>query len=134
MSQEKRLITVEDLYNLQIVSDPQISPDGEHIIFCVQRVDRKTEKKYTNLWLAATKNGDPRQFTYGDQSDRHPRWSPNGREIAFLSNRSDEKQEQLHIIPFHGGEARPLTDLKGSFAGFEWSPDGDTMHSLTMLS
>ncbi len=124
MSQEKRLITAEDLYDLQIVSDPQISPDGEYIIFYVQRVDEKTEKKYTNLWLAATKNGNPRQFTYGDQTDRHPRWSPNGREIAFLSNRTDEKQEQLYIIPFHGGEARPLTELKGTFAGFEWSPDG----------
>ena len=125
MSQEKRLITTEDLYDLQIVSDPQISPDGEHIIFNVQRIDEKTEKKYTNLWLVATEKGEPRQFTYGDQTDRHPRWSPDGHEIAFLSNRKDEKQEQLHIVPFRGGEARPLTGLKGSFAGFEWSPDGE---------
>ena len=124
MSQEKRLITADYLYHLEIVSDPQISPDGEHTLFCVQRVDEKTEKKSNNLWLAATKTGDPRQFTYGDQVDRHPRWSPDGQEIAFLSNRKDEKQEQLWIIPFHGGEARPLTELKGSFAGFEWSADG----------
>jgi dipeptidyl aminopeptidase/acylaminoacyl peptidase len=124
MSEAKRVIRTEDLYHLEIVSDPQISPDGEHIIFCVQRVDEKTEKKSTNLWLVATDNGDPRQFTYGDQNDRHPRWSPNGQEIAFLSNRKDEKQEQLHIIPFRGGEARPLTEFKGSFASFEWSPDG----------
>ncbi len=124
MSEEKGRITVEDLYRLQIVSDPQISPDGEHIIFCVQHVDQKTEKKHTNLWLVDANGGDPRQFTYGDQTDRHPRWSPDGREIAFLSNRSSERQEQLYIIPFYGGEARPLTDLKGSFAGFEWSPIG----------
>jgi dipeptidyl aminopeptidase/acylaminoacyl peptidase len=124
MSEAKRVIRAEDLYHLKIVSDPQISPDGEHIIFCVQHVDEKTEKKSSNFWLVATDNGDPRQFTYGDQSDRHPRWSPNGQEIAFLSNRKDEKQEQLHIIPFHGGEARSLTEFKGSFASFEWSPDG----------
>ena len=59
MSEEKGRITVEDLYRLQIVSDPQISPDGEHIIFCVQHVDQKTEKKHTNLWLVDANGGDP---------------------------------------------------------------------------
>ena len=124
MSQEKRPITAEDLYHLQIRSDPQISPDGRHVLFCVQRVDQKTEKKYGNLWVVNVESGEPRQFTYGDQNDRHPRWSPGGQEIAFFSNRKDEKQAQIYIIPFNGGEARPLTDLKGSFAAFEWSPSG----------
>jgi len=124
MSQEKKLIAAEDLYQLQIVSDPQISPDGKHVIFCVQRIDEKTEKKHTNLWLAATSSGDPRQFTFGDQSDRFPRWSPDGQDIGFLSNRADEKQEQLYSVPFGGGEARKLTSLKGSFARFEWAADG----------
>jgi dipeptidyl aminopeptidase/acylaminoacyl peptidase len=124
MSEEKKRITAEDLYHFQIVSDPQIAPDGEHVIFCVQRVDEKTEKKHTDLWLVATIGGQPRQFTYGDSSDRHPRWSPDGSEIAFLSNRKDEKQEQIYIIPFDGGEAGPLTNVKGSFAQFQWSPNG----------
>jgi dipeptidyl aminopeptidase/acylaminoacyl peptidase len=121
---EKRRITAEDLYRFQLVSDPQISPDGRHVVFCQQRVDQKTEKKYTNLWLAPTEGGQPRQFTYGDHADTHPRWSPNGDEIAFLSNRKDEKQAQIYLVPFHGGEARPLTNLKGSFSGFAYSPDG----------
>ena len=58
------------------------------------------------------------------RSDRHPRWSPDGREIAFISNRKEEDQEQIYLIPFYGGEARPLTALKGSFGGLEWSPGG----------
>ena len=126
MSQsEKRPITAEDLYKLELVSDPQISPDGAHIIFGVTRVDQKTEKKYTNLWLAASDGSSPpRQFTYGDHTDSHPRWSPDGRSIAFLSNRKDEKQFQIYIIPLNGGEARPVTKMEGSFAGFSWSPDG----------
>lgn len=124
MSHAKRPITAEDLYRLQIISDPQISPDGKHVLFCVQSVDEKTEKKHSNLWLVNTAGGEPRQFTYGDQTDKYPRWSPAGHEIAFLSNRKDEKQEQIYIIPFDGGEARLLTNLKGSFAGFEWSPSG----------
>ena len=126
MSQsEKRPLTAEDLYELELVSDPQISPDGKHVIFGVSRVDRKTEKKYTNLWLAATDGSQPpRQFTYGDHTDSQPRWSPDGREIAFLSNRKDEKQPQIFSIPLNGGEARPVTEMEGSFAGFSWSPDG----------
>jgi Tol biopolymer transport system component len=127
MNSDKKMMTTDLLYDLQIVTDPQISPDGNHIVFNVQRVDRENEKKYRNLWIVATDSGEARQFTYGDQIDRHPRWSPNGQEIAFISNRQDEKQEQIYIIPFFGGEARPLTELKGSFGGFEWSPGGGTL-------
>jgi len=121
---KKRLITAEDLYRFQLITDCRISPDGKHVVFAVQRVDKKAEKKYSNLWVVPTDGGRPRQFTYGDQVDGQPRWSPDGREIAFLSNRGDEKQPQMYVIPFYGGEARPLTDLKGTFASFEWSPDG----------
>ena len=60
MSQpDKRLITAEDLYNLELVSDPQISPDGTHIIFGVTRIERKTEKKFTNLWLVPSDGSSP---------------------------------------------------------------------------
>ncbi len=122
---DKRLITAEDLYKIELVSDPQISPDGAHIIFGLTRVDRKTEKKFTNLWLVSSDGSvPPRQFTYGDHTDSHPRWSPDGRSIAFLSNRKDEKQFQIYFIPLNGGEARPVTKMKGAFAGFAWSPDG----------
>jgi len=123
-TRKKRRITAEDLYRFQLITDCQISPDGLNVVFCVQRVDKKTEKKYSNLWIAPTDRGRARQFTYGDQTDSQPKWSPDGSEIAFVSNRGDEKQPQIHVIPFHGGEARPLTDLKGEIAAFEWSPDG----------
>lgn len=124
-AQEKRPLTADDLYKLQLVTDPQISPDGKQVLFGLIRVDEKTEKKYTNLWLAATDGSTPpRQFTVGDHSDSYARWSPDGRSIAFLSNRKDEKQQQIYRMPVDGGEAQPLTDLKGSFSGFAWSPDG----------
>ena len=145
MSEDKRLLTADDLYKYEVVSGGEISPDGQHVVYVVQRVDAKTEKKYANLWVAATNEddarhqndarhqidarqfADARQFTFGDQNDGQPLWSPDGRHIAFTSNRDDEKQAQIYLIPLAGGEARKLTDLKGTFGGFEWSPDGRTL-------
>ncbi|MBE2199590.1 MAG: S9 family peptidase [Anaerolinea sp.] len=121
---KQSLVTAEDLYRFEHITDARISPDGRFVITAIRRIDRKTEKKYSNLWLFPTAGGAPRQFTYGDQSDGSPRWSPDGRHIAFLSNRKDEKQPQIYLIPLDGGEARPLTTLKGQIASFDWSPDG----------
>jgi dipeptidyl aminopeptidase/acylaminoacyl peptidase len=124
MSSEKRTLTAEDLYNFELITGMEISPDGMHVVYAQQRIDPETLKKFSNLWVISVKDGNTRQFTYGDQVDRNPRWSPDGTQIAFLSNRMDEKRTQIHLLPFNGGEAHKLTDLNGEFNGFEWSPDG----------
>ena len=122
---KKRKITAEDLYKFELITSSRISPDGDHVVYAVTRVDQKTEKKFSNLWIVPTGSGSPRQFTYGDQSDSNPQWSPDGSQIAFLSNRgNNEKPPQIYLIPIHGGEARPLTDIKGEINSFSWSPDG----------
>ncbi len=125
MTQDKRRrIRARDLYRFELIQDLDIAPDGQRVVYTVQRVERETEKKYSNLWLSPTDGGEPRRFTVGDHVDSQPRWSPDGRQIAFLSNRGDEKQPQIYLIPADGGEARPLTDLKGQFGSLAWSPDG----------
>ncbi|MBU7048329.1 MAG: S9 family peptidase [Theionarchaea archaeon] len=124
---KKRFITAEDLYKIHVISDCQISPDGSSVVYAVQRVDRKTEKKYSNLWISSADTASPIQFTHGDHKDTTPRWSPDGTKIAFISNRDNEKQSQIYIIPFSGGEARKLTDFKGDIDKYEWSPDGSRL-------
>lgn len=119
-----RITRAEDLYDFTLISGCEISPDGKTVVYSLQRVDRKTEKKYSNLWVVPTEGGPPQQFTYGDHADSQPKWSPDGEKIAFISNRGKEEQPQIYIIPFQGGEAHALTDLKGDFEETEWSPDG----------
>ncbi len=122
---KKRLITGEDLYELEIISDVRISPSGDHVIFTQQRVDPQNEKKFSNLWIVSTNGGQPSQFTFGDQKDCQPRWSPDGDTIAFLSDRADKgTPPQIYLIPFRGGEARKLTDIKGKIGSLNWSPYG----------
>ncbi len=132
-SSKKRPVSAEDLYKIQIITDVRISPDGRNVIYTQQRVDPKMEKKYSNLWIASVEGRGSRvelarQFTWGDQNDSHPHWSPDGgsaQQIAFLSDRSDkEKPAQVYLLPFGGGEARPLTEIAGEIGDFAWSPDG----------
>ncbi len=112
----------EDFYDFQFVSDPQMAPDGNTIAFVRATVSEDRRKRESAIWLVASDgNAPPRQFTR-DTTDRNPRWSPDGRSIAFISGR--EERAQLHLISMAGGEARAVTELKqGSISDFAWLPD-----------
>ncbi len=123
MSDTKRFITAEDLLKLRFPSDPQISPDGSKVVFVVKVINEEKNKYFSHLWLVSTDVGEPKQFTQGEVSDRSPRWSPDGKWIAFIRTR--DKQTQIYVIPADGGEARQVTTLEqGGISQIEWSPDG----------
>jgi dipeptidyl aminopeptidase/acylaminoacyl peptidase len=121
----KRSITVDDLFNLKLIFDPQISPDGKTIAFVLTTPDLNGDKYHSHIWLAPSDGSAPaRQFTFGDGKDRAPRWSPDGKTIAFVSDRDKDRGDQLYLISITGGEARRLTDDAKKPGAAIWSPDG----------
>ena len=118
-------MTAEDFMRLQMVGDPQISPDSERIAFVKKSIDAEKSKYRSEIWVVPTLEGEPRRFTGSDSNDSHPRWSPDGSRLAFLSDRQKPKS-RIFTIPTDGGEPTALTKLEqeGGIEGFRWSPDG----------
>jgi Tol biopolymer transport system component len=121
---DKRPIQVDDLFRFQRVSDPQISPDGSQVVYVVSTItDPANNKSSSNLWLAAADGkSPPRRLTTTDKKDNHPRWSPDGKQVLFESNRSGDGQ--LWVIDLGGGEARQLSRVSTGAGNGLWSPDG----------
>lgn len=131
---EKRPITEVDLLSFQWIGDPQMSPDGSRIVFVRVAVNEDQDRYETSLFVVPT-NGSaaPSPFTPGP-FDAAPRWSPDGRTLAFV--RAVEKdgkpgKGQIYLLPANGGEARALTDVAKGAASPRWSPDGKTIAFTT---
>jgi dipeptidyl aminopeptidase/acylaminoacyl peptidase len=123
-AEAKRPLTLDDMFKFKRVSDPQISPDGKHVVYVVGVPDLEKNSIPSSLWIASTDGkGEPRQLTNAPgKKDKHPRWSPDGKSILFESNRSGSSQ--LWIIGLDGGEARQLTDIATEASNAIWSRDG----------
>ncbi len=121
----KRPIAAEDLYRFTFVGDPQLSPDGATVAFVRTTVDREADGYRSQLWtVPADGSAPPRRFTAGP-NDTAPRWSPDGRALAFLrKGRGKEEKPQVWLIGARGGEAWPLTDAREGAAEPRWAPDG----------
>jgi dipeptidyl aminopeptidase/acylaminoacyl peptidase len=133
MSAGRRLMLPQDLLHIRFVSDPQISPDGHRVAFVVTTLSEERDEYLSSIWLVETEGGPPRPFTTGPLRDTAPRWSPDGRFLAFVSERAAEKKGQLHVMPAAGGEARRLTDLRAGVSRPEWSPDGSRIAFLSRV-
>jgi dipeptidyl aminopeptidase/acylaminoacyl peptidase len=106
-------------------SDPQISPDGAYVAWTATPYGRAGEHREQSIWLATVAGTGPgRRFTSGGWNDQQPRWSPDSRAIAFLSDRESRGTQALYLIPRDGGEASCLVRRKTAIQTFEWSPDG----------
>lgn len=114
--------TVGDIFDYEYVSDPQISPDGATIAYVRNFADIMTDKRYSNIWMINFDGTNHRPLTSGNFNDNSPRWSPDGTQLIYISNRNDTPQ--IHKRWMDSGQTVVLTNLQYPPAGISWSPDG----------
>src|SRR6266850_8057184 len=120
----KHAITVADLLAMHRAAEAEISADGKWVAYTVATPDMDANRNATNLWMAPVAGGDAIQLTRTGK-DSSPKWSPDGKTIAFLSARSGDSQ--VYVLSMDGGEAHPLTKLSTGADFVKWSPDGKTI-------
>jgi dipeptidyl aminopeptidase/acylaminoacyl peptidase len=130
--------TSDDVLGLRVVTDPQVSPDGHLVAYVVESLNGEKDAYQTDVWLVPTAGGEARPLASSPVGDDTPRWSPDGRFVAFLSERprpgaadaASDAKRQVWLIRPDGGEAVPLTEAPGSVTDLRWSADGKTIAFL----
>lgn len=124
-AEPRRLLTADDISAIREVGDPQLSPEGDWVAYTVRSADAAKDKRRTHVWMASWDGKRNVQLTYSEESEHTPRWSPDGKYLAFLTSRGEEDSpEQVWLLDRSGGEAKPLTGFNGEVVDYEWSPDG----------
>src|SRR5438132_8538837 len=132
-----RHITIDDVYQFKQVSRTRISPDGQRVAFVVTTIDERKQDYHSSIWIASTDGGEAKRFTGGASNAHSPNWSPDGRWLAFVTDREGEPvakdqteqkkqgkaKSQIWLIPTDGGEARQLTSMQHGASNPVWSPD-----------
>jgi dipeptidyl aminopeptidase/acylaminoacyl peptidase len=114
-----------DLLRLREVTDPQLSPDGAWVAYTVTVSDTAADKRDADIWMSSWSGKRSVRLTWTKAREHTPRWSPDGRFLAFLSAREDPREvDQVWLLDRSGGEARRATDLPGGVSDYAWSPDG----------
>jgi dipeptidyl aminopeptidase/acylaminoacyl peptidase len=119
----RRPLRATDLYQLRSVNDPQLSPDGAWVAYSVATVDSAKDKSDTDIWMTSWDGAQSIRLTASPEGESSPRWSPDGRWLAFVSGRQEGKGGQVWLLDRRGGEAQRLTTLKGGIDDYAWSPD-----------
>jgi len=128
---DRRGITPEDYFSFQFISDAHLSPDAKIVAYVVTTIDQKKNRRDSAIWLLPVDgSASPRRLSAEGFNSSAPRWSPDGKTLAFVSTRSsdtagtDAPKSQIYLLPMTaGGEALPLTKLKNGVQNFQWSPD-----------
>src|SRR5438093_4381578 len=117
---QKRPLAIDDYFRFQNISDLNLTPDGKWVAYVVSKIDQAKDHQDHNIFMVPTAGGNPIQVTFSGKDER-PRWSPDNRYLAFLSERN--KKPQVYLLNRLGGEAIQLTDISQGVYDFEWAPD-----------
>jgi dipeptidyl aminopeptidase/acylaminoacyl peptidase len=118
-----RPITVDDQFQIRDVTDAQITADGKWVAYVVATQSLKDDKTDSRIWMIPTTGSEPIPLTAEDVSSEHPRWSPDGKFLAFTSKRGDNKSSQVYLLNRMGGEGQRLTETVQDVDDFAWSAD-----------
>src|SRR5580765_4553223 len=119
----KRVLTANDMFRMEAVSEPQISPDGEWIVYLVGTADRDADEFRTAIWMVSWDGKQQLQMTQPSSSVSAARWSPDGRYLSYLAKTGDAEHSQVMLLDRRGGEPRALTRVTDDIESYAWSPD-----------
>ena len=129
-TQDKPGMSIVDMLSVPQLSNPQMSADGSAVVYELAEADWKLNKRITHIWRQDVAGGEPTQLTNSVDGESDPRWSPDGRFIAFLSKRGDDEEKQIYLLPTSGGEAQRLTVHDSEVSDIDWTTDAGSIYFL----
>ena len=130
----RRTLSVDDLYKIQTLTDPQVSPDGRWVAYIVTTNDREADEPRSAVWMVSWDGKQQIPLTNAAKATRAPRWSPDGHYLAYISTPVESEHEQVMVLDRRGGEARVLTSVGDEIGDYAWSPDGQRLVLVMTLS
>ncbi len=126
-------LSAETMWKIQRIGEPALSPDGKQAVYAVTAYDDEKDKGEADLFLVSTAGGQSRRLTSMPGNDSEPAWSPDGRWIAFVAKRGEDKESQLYVIPTDGGEATRVGDVPTGVSAPKWFPDSQRIAFISRV-